>query len=98
MINFEEKFGKAEDIARQTIERLGREIDGLNNRLHQENSNFKQQLDGFNTDKIREIEALKRLHLTELDKLQNKREADLNAKNLELKDIKNTFDIEARRL
>jgi hypothetical protein len=30
--------------------------------------------------------------------MQNKREAEMNAKNLELKDIKNAFDIEGRRL
>lgn len=70
----------------------------MKNKNIQDNINFKEKLDALNNDKIREIEALQRLHLVELDKADARRSADSNLKHLELNDLKNTFDAEGRRL
>lgn len=43
------------------------------------------------SEKSRELDGVKKLHQMELDKHENKRAAEMSAKNLELKELAKTF-------
>lgn len=98
LLNTEDKLLSSEALNQQTIDRLNREVNNLNNQMIQNSATHNQELDALSNAKNREIDNLKRLHLTELDRLEAKRDVEIKAKNLEMNDIKATFDRETERL
>lgn len=93
-----EKQAKTEELGRIAQDRASNEITSLNKQLEKERNNFKQQLESTLNEKARELDNVRKLHDTELDKQESKRMAEMSAKNLELKELTKTFENEGRRL
>lgn len=98
LIDTESKFKGSENQSKLNADQLVKQLTALKNKNIQDNIDFKQKIDALNNDRIREIEALKRQHLAELDKAELKRNGDLGLKHKQLSEIKATFDAQGRRL
>lgn len=96
--NTQEKLLKAEELARLNHERADSEIGSLNRQLEKERGAFKQQLENVLNEKGRELEGLRKLHQAEVDKLENKHQMELGSRDLQLKELKQLFEAEGRRL